>query len=110
MPRRKQQDLVHSAPIGPRRAHGALALLFAINTMNFFARQILGAVGEQIRVAWSLSDTGLGTLGTAFIVMYAIVGLPLGRLADAVNRTRILGPGVLVWSLLTAASGMCGNF
>src|ERR1043166_9245063 len=77
----------------PRRAYWALAVLFAINTMNFFDRVLLGAVGEQIRKAWSLSDTALGTLGTAFIVMYAIVGLPLGRLADTVNRTRILGAG-----------------
>jgi MFS family permease len=30
--------------------------------MNFFDRQILGSVGEQIRKEWSLSDTALGTL------------------------------------------------
>jgi len=92
------------------RASLALAVLFAINLMNFFDRQILGAVGEQIRLEWNLSDTALGTLGTAFILIYAIVGLPLGRLADKFVRTRILGFGVLVWSLLTAASGLCTNF
>ena len=43
----------------------ALTVLFAINTMNFFDRQILGAVGEMVRKDWSLSDTALGTLGTA---------------------------------------------
>jgi MFS family permease len=92
------------------RTYYALAVLFAINMMNFFDRQLLGALGEPIRKEWHLSDTALGTLGTAFTVIYAIVGLPLGRLADVFNRTRILGFGVFVWSLLTAASGACSSF
>ena len=96
--------------MGKNRAYLALAVLFAINMMNFFDRQILGAVGEQIRKEWNLSDTALGTLGTAFTLIYAIVGLPLGRLADKFSRTRILGYGVFVWSLLTAASGLCSSF
>src|SRR5258705_13160322 len=96
--------------MNPKRAQLALTLLFAINLMNFFDRQILGAVGEQIRHEWSLSDTALGLLGTAFTVLYALVGLPLGRLADTQSRTRILSGGVFVWSLLTAASGVCTSF
>lgn len=92
------------------RAGVALAILFAINMMNFFDRQILGAVGEQIRKEWELSDTALGTLGTAFTLIYAIVGLPLGRLADRFSRTKLLSAGVLVWSALTAASGLCTTF
>jgi len=92
------------------RAHLALAVLFAINLMNFLDRQVLGAVGEDLRKAWHLSDTALGTLGTAFTLVYAIVGLPLGRLADKLNRTHILGAGVFVWSVLTAASGICTSF
>src|SRR5262245_18139138 len=92
------------------RAWFALTVLFLINAMNFFDRQILGAVGEQIRKEWALSDTALGTLGTAFTLVYAIVGLPLGGLADRFSRTRILGIGVFVWSMLTAASGMCRSF
>lgn len=92
------------------RAGLALGILFAINLMNFLDRQILGAVGESIRKEWQLSDTALGTLGTAFTLIYAFVGLPLGRLADRFDRTWILGGGVFVWSLLTAASGICSNF
>lgn len=93
-----------------KRASVALVVLFAINLMNFFDRQILGAVGEQIRQEWALSDTALGTLGTAFTLIYAVVGLPLGRLADRFNRTHILGAGVFVWSLLTGLSGVCTSF
>jgi MFS family permease len=42
--------------------------------------------------------------------MYAAVGVPLGRLADRSNRSRILAVGVFFWSLMTAASGLTRNF
>lgn len=88
----------------------ALWILFAINTMNFFDRQILGAVGEPIRKEFGLSDAALGALGTAFTLLYAFVGVPLGRLADRIGRKGILSAGVFVWSLLTVGSGLAQNF
>jgi len=88
----------------------ALAVLFAINTLNFFDRQILGAVGEPIRKEFGLSDASLGLLGTAFTLLYAFVGLPLGVLADKIGRKGILSAGVFVWSVLTAASGLAQSF
>ncbi|HEX8559797.1 MAG TPA: hypothetical protein VF668_17005, partial [Pyrinomonadaceae bacterium] len=59
-----------------------LSVLFAANTMNFFDRQILGAVGEAVRREWDLSDGAVGALGTAFTLLYAFAGVPLGRLSD----------------------------
>ena len=91
-------------------ARYALTVLFAINLLNFFDRQILGAVGEQIRREWNLGDTALGALGTAFTLLYAMVGVPLGRLADHGTRKHILAVGVLIWSVLTAASGLARTF
>jgi MFS family permease len=88
----------------------ALAVLFAINLMNFFDRQLLGGVGEGIRREWALSDTALGLLGTVFTLLYALVGVPLGRLSDKFARRKILAAGVLVWSLLTALSGVARSF
>src|SRR4051794_8376445 len=88
----------------------ALFVLFAINLMNFFDRQLLGGVGEGIRREWALSDTALGLLGTVFTLLYAVVGLPLGRLSDKIARRKILAFGVFVWSLLTAMSGVARNF
>ncbi len=87
-----------------------LFVLFAINTMNFFDRQILGAVGEPIRKEFLLSDASLGLLGTAFTLLYAFVGVPLGALTDKISRKGILAVGVTAWSLLTAASGMAQSF
>jgi predicted MFS family arabinose efflux permease len=88
----------------------ALIVIFAINLVNFFDRQIIGGVGEGIRREWGLSDTALGLLGTVFTLLYAIFGLPLGRLSDRTERRRILAGGVLFWSLLTVASGLARSF
>src|SRR5215467_14304617 len=91
------------------RAGFALAVLFAINMMNFYDRNIAGAVAEPMRREWGLSDTAIGFLGTAFTLLYAAMGVPLGRLADRTTRTRILAAGVFVWSLFTGVSGLIRN-
>lgn len=86
-----------------------LALLAAINAVNFFDRQILAAVTEPLRLEWNLTDTQIGWLGTAFTLLYAVAGIPLGRLADVWRRTRLMAIGLALWSGLTFASGLsCG--
>ena len=92
------------------RARFTLILLFAINLLNFFDRHIITAVVEPIRKLWGLTDSQIGWLVTAFTLLYAVVGVPLGRLTDRWNRPRILTFGVALWSLLTAASGMAWNY
>jgi MFS family permease len=88
----------------------ALAVLFAINTLNFFDRQVFGAIAEPVRKEWGLSDSAIGLVGTAFTLVYAAVGLPLGSLTDKLARKKILAAGVFVWSLLTAASGLAMSY
>jgi len=92
------------------RAAYALSVLFAINAMNFFDRQIGGALAEPIRKEWNLSDGALGALGTAFTLLYAFVGIPLGRLSDRSSRKRILSVAVLVWSALTSISAITRSY
>jgi MFS family permease len=90
----------------PRANAGyAIGVLLAINLLNFFDRTLPGALAEPIRHEFALSDTALGWVGTVFILFYAAVGLPIGRLADRWRRNRLLSLGVGLWSLLTAATG-----
>jgi MFS family permease len=88
----------------------SLAVLCAINTLNFFDRQVLSAVAEPIRLEWALGDAAVGALGTAFTLLYAVAGVPFGRLADRARRTRMLAAGVLAWSALTALQGLARSF
>lgn len=87
-----------------------LALLFGLNFMNFYDRQVVGAIGERLKNDWQLSDGQLGGLTTAFILLYALVGIPLGRLADRGRRPVILGAGAILWSAFTALSGLASGF
>ena len=93
-----------------RTAWIALAVLFAINTLNFFDRLIIGAVAEPIRREFLLDDKTLGLLSTAFTLLYAFVGVPFGRLSDKYPRKWILAAGVFFWSLFTAGSGLARSF
>ena len=62
----------------------ALAVLFAINLMNFFDRQLLGGVGEGIRYG----QPGLQTQITYLAGMTARTDQRIGR--DAVERYQVL--------------------
>lgn len=86
------------------------AVLVGINTMNFYDRQVVATVQETIKGKWQLSDLELGALTLAFIVLYAIVGLPLGRLADTKPRKLLLAAGCGLWSLMTLGSGLAWNY
>ncbi|HLD65787.1 MAG TPA: MFS transporter [Pseudomonas sp.] len=87
-----------------------LFLLFLANLFNFFDRTIPAIIIEPIRLEWSLSDFQIGLIGTAFTIVYAIAGLPLGRMADTGARRKIMGWGLLTWSGLTAVNGLAWNF
>jgi len=87
-----------------------LFLLFLANLFNFFDRTIPAIITEPIRLEWNLNDFQLGLIGTAFTIIYAIAGVPLGRIADSGSRRKIMGWGLTVWSGLTAVNGLAWNF
>ncbi|TXR51125.1 spinster family MFS transporter [Phyllobacterium endophyticum] len=87
-----------------------LFLLFLANLLNFFDRAVPAILNEPIRHEWGLSDFQLGMIAAAFTVVYAIAGLPLGRLADTSSRKKIMGWGLIVWSLFTGLNGAAWNF
>lgn len=87
-----------------------LILLFLANLFNFFDRTIPAILVEPIRHEWNLSDFQLGLAGTVFTLVYAIAGLPLGRMADRGSRSRIMGWGLAAWSGLTALNGLAWNY
>ena len=92
------------------RGHWALLVLFLLNTLNFYDRQALAAVVEPLRREFSLTDQQIGWIGTAFTLLYAVVGLPIGRLADRVSRRGLLAAGGMLWSGLTALTSLATGF
>ena len=96
---------MRSKAVGP-----SLAVLFFVNVLNYYDRQALGAVAEPLRREFGLSDAQLGALSTVFIVVYAVAGLPLGRLADTWSRRKLMAIGVTVWAGLTAFGATAASY
>ena len=88
----------------------SLAVLFLINILNFYDRNVAGAIAEPMKKEFSLSDAQIGMLGSVFIWIYAIIGVPLGFMADRMKRKTLLAAGVVVWSLLTAMNAFAQNY
>ena len=75
-------------------------------TFSFIDRQILSLLVQPMKRDLGISDTQVSLLlGIAFAVIYAIMGLPIGRLVDRRHRVSIISIGVFTWSLMTALSG-----
>jgi MFS family permease len=89
----------------------ALAVLTAANFLNYVDRQIISIVAEAMKADLKLSDAQLGfLLGTAFAVLYGVVGVAIGRISDATSRTKLMASGLAFWSAMTAASGAVTNY
>lgn len=94
-----------------RAAYSALILLTLIYLNSFFTRQIVAVLGVDIREAFQLENLQIGFLyGTAFSVIYAIAGIPMGRLADRISRRWMIAIGLMIWSLMTVLSGFATSF
>lgn len=88
-----------------------LSVLVLVYILNFIDRQILSILAVDIKRDLSLTDGQLGFLGgAAFAVFYALFGVPLGRLADRWHRVRLLTIGLVLWSTMTAVSGLARNY
>lgn len=99
-------------PVGAQapNAWRVLVLLALANVLNFYDRTIPAIVVEDIKGEFGLNDTQIGLLSTAFIVVYAFAGIALGRMADRRSRRRIMGWGLIAWSVMTALSGGAWSF
>ena len=89
----------------------AVAILVVAFIFSFIDRIIIALLVEPIKSDLGVSDFGIGMLqGLAFAVFYALVGIPIGRWADRYSRRWIIGVGIFLWSIMTAACGLARNF
>src|SRR5215472_14307048 len=91
-------------------ARYVLGVMVAINFLNYMDRWVASAASPLIQKEFGLSDTLIGLLGTAFLLVYAVFALPFGYWADRGVRKTIVATGVAIWSVATVASGLVGNF
>jgi MFS family permease len=98
-------------PLVSARAHLSLALLALVYVFSHIDRQVVAILIEPIKREFGVSDTVMGLLtGLAFAVLYAGLGVPVGKLADRSNRRNIIAVCCAVWSMATMACGMAQTF
>ncbi len=93
------------------RAWYSVFILLLAFVFSFIDRIILSLLVGPIKADLNVSDSAMGFLmGLAFAIFYTVLGLPIARLADRYSRRLIIGTGVFLWSMATAACGLARNY
>ncbi|NUQ19016.1 MAG: MFS transporter [Sphingomonas sp.] len=87
-------------------ARVVLLVLLLAYILNFLDRQIIGILGPSIQSDLHLSNAQFGAIGgTAFALLYSVLGIPLAYLADRTSRSSVVAGSLAVWSGFTALCG-----
>jgi MFS family permease len=88
-----------------------VGILFTAYLLSFVDRQIITLLVGPIRADLGITDFQFSLLhGLAFAIFFAVLGLPIGRLADRYSRRTIIAVGITVWSIMTAICGLARTF
>lgn len=90
-----------------------LWILLIVYIFNFLDRQIVNILAEPIARDLNLADWQIGVMtGIAFAAFYTFLGVPIARYADrpTTNRVSLISISLVIWSGMTAVSGVAQNF
>lgn len=95
----------------PIAAWTAVIILSLTYMFSFLDRQILVLLIEPIKSDLNITDTQVSLItGLAFAVIYTVMGVPMGRIADLWVRKYVIIIGVSIWSAMTVYAGLARNF
>jgi MFS transporter, Spinster family, sphingosine-1-phosphate transporter len=87
-----------------------VALLWVVGLLNYLDRQVIFSVFPLLSEDLRLSSTQLGLLSTVFLWVYGILSPLAGHWADRFGRARVILVSLIVWSMVTWATGHAGSF
>jgi len=94
-----------------RYAWYVVGVLLLAYISSFIDRQIISLLVKPIKTSFGITDTQMGVLmGLSFAVLYTLLGIPIGLMADRMNRKRIISWGIFVWSIMTVFCGIAGSY
>jgi MFS transporter, Spinster family, sphingosine-1-phosphate transporter len=88
----------------------ALALLTALNLLNYIDRSVLFAVQDLVKAEFHRSDLAFGLLTTVFFIFYMCAAPFMGPLSLRFSRKRVIVTGAVVWSMATLLTAFTKNF
>ncbi len=99
-----------SAQFPARAAWTALALLTALNLLNYTDRYVLAGAQPLVQRAFHVNDEQIGTLTFAFFIVYMLAAPLTGWLGDRFPRKPLIVAGALLWSVLTLSTALVHTF
>src|SRR5688500_1424047 len=86
--------------------YGVLAFACSLSMITYLDRVCFGAVANNIKDEFGLSETQKGWLFSAFALAYAAFEVPTGWLGDVFGPRKTLIRIVIWWSIFTALTGL----
>jgi predicted MFS family arabinose efflux permease len=88
-----------------------LTVLLLMNALNLADRQCMAAVSQAIKVDIRLTDAQLGLIqGFGFAIFYAVLGLPVARLAEHFSRTKLLAAAIGLFGVMSSLCSTAQGF
>jgi MFS transporter, Spinster family, sphingosine-1-phosphate transporter len=84
--------------------------MVGINFLNYMDRYVAAVAAPLIQKEFGLTNTDVGLLASALLLVYAVAALPFGYWADRGVRRTVVGIGVAIWSVATLFTGFARNF
>lgn len=88
----------------------ALALLTALNLLNYIDRSVLFAVQDLVKAEFHRSDAAFGLVTSVFFIFYMCAAPFMGPLSVRFSRKWVIVAGALVWSLATLLTAVTTSF
>jgi MFS family permease len=86
-------------------------VLSVCGIVAFIDRQIINLLVEDIKLDLGVTDVDISLLqGLAFAMFYATVAIPLGRLADSVNRRWLIAVAIVLWTFAAISCGLADTY
>jgi MFS family permease len=93
-----------------RGSYYALGLLAVTNLLSFINRNVIFGLFDPIKTELAISDTQLGWLASAYVLIFSLAALPFGIMSDLRSRRTVITIGVVLWSAFTMANGFATGF
>lgn len=110
-PTTAEAPLADGSKLGGPYAWFVVLVLCLAAIVGYVDRQVINLLVDPIKADLGINDTQIGLLqGFSFVIIYALVAIPVAWLADFGRRTTVIIAGIICWSLATFSCGLATTF
>jgi predicted MFS family arabinose efflux permease len=102
-------NAIAPTPADARRAALLVAFMWVAYFLNYCDRQAVFSMTGSLKTDLKMTDTQLGLVGAIFLWVYAF-GCPIaGQIGDRLSKRLLVVLSLVIWSLVTVATGFAGT-